>query len=302
MGTKIRFILDNYVDLSILSASPSLVASLGEYNLKLPQRSKVARTTSNASQLITTQFAAPRTVSAIVLGRHNFVSGMTLRFKLYDSTPTLLHDSGNLTISGSAGTGTPEWTWGCLIPGCTTEFKWGTVPWGGETSETNFEPSLNYVYWIDENNPVDILPIDNVIKVEITILGGTSLAYYEVGRLIVGNFIEPTYNFSYGHGLTWDESTRQFRTESGSLRSDASLPYRRFEFDIGTISEADRETLQDGFRDVGMRKDFFMSAFPCDTAAAKLEDFSFIGKLTKIPTFTEFVHNYYKSKYTIEEV
>lgn len=79
-------------------------------------------------------------------------------------------------------------------------------------------------------------------------------------------------------------------------------PFKKFEFDIKTISEADRIILQHAFTNVGMRKDFYVSSFPESCSVDKQEDYSAIVKLTKTPKVTEFQHNWYRSKYIMEEV
>jgi len=86
------------------------------------------------------------------------------------------------------------------------------------------------------------------------------------------------------------------------LRSDNSIPYRKFEFNIGTITEADRILLQHELRNAGLRRDLFISLFPEDVSLEKKSDYSGIVKMTKVPKFTEFAQNYYKAKYIMEEV
>ena len=80
------------------------------------------------------------------------------------------------------------------------------------------------------------------------------------------------------------------------------IPYKKFEFDIKTINEVDRVILQRALTNVGLRKDFYFSAFPEDCSVDKQEDYSAIVKLTKVPKVTEFQSSWYKSKYVMEEV
>jgi hypothetical protein len=272
MAGKMRFIFDNYVDSSTLTATPDLVGTLPASNLALPFRSKVTRSTSTSAQQITCTFATTGlTVSGVILGRVNFSTDVTYRIKMYGGAG-ILHDSGDLTTADIANFGT-----------------------------TGTETATNIAYWIDANNTVDQAPVENINYITIDISGASGITYYEIGRLIIGEYIEPTYNLSYGHGLSWEEDTKQYRTISGTLRSDVALPYRQLSFDIGTIKESDRQLLQDGMKLVGLRKDFFVSIFPWDDTQKKLEDYAFIGKFIRIPQFSEIQHNYYKTKCIIEE-
>ena len=229
-------------------------------------------------------------VNAIVLGRHNFPSGTTLRIYLYEGQTwdsfDLLYDSGILTVTdtdaGSAAVG-----WG--------DFLWGTIAWGQDYLSDEFAPSRNYVHWITTG------AISNVgcWKIVLDVPTTTEL---EVGRLFLGQYIEPTYNLSLDHKLSWEEHTTQYRTEGGTLRSDIATPVRKIEFELGTIHASDRPELQSGLRYVGMRKDFYISLFPEDTNQDRITDYSGIMKLTKVPVMQEFAPLYYKSKYVMEEV
>jgi len=199
----------------------------------------------------------------------------------------LVWDSGTLNVT-TESVGSTLWEWGA--------FLWGSEGWGSDQIVAEYTPPANIVEWI----PIVQTGIRG-FKLELLTAGG-SVAYFEVGRLIIGKYIQPTYNIGYGHSLTWEESTKQYRTDSGSLRSDNSIPYRKFEFNIGTITEADRIVLQHELRNAGLRRDLFISLFPEDVSLEKKTDYSGIVKMTKVPKFTEFAQNYYKSKYIMEEV
>ena len=199
----------------------------------------------------------------------------------------LVWDSGILNVSTDT-VGSSLWEWG--------SFLWGAEAWGSDRVSEEFSPPSNIVEWI----PTVQTQIRG-FKLELFVAGG-NISYFEIGRIMIGKYIQPTYNIGYGHSLTWQESTKQYRTEAGSLRSDVSIPYRKFEFNLGTITESDRVLLQHELRNVGLRKDFFVSLFPEDASNDKKLDYSGIVKMTKLPKFTEFAQNYYKAKYIMEEV
>ena len=184
--------------------------------------------------------------------------------------------------------GSSLWEWGY--------FAWGLEGWGTDRVRQAYTPPAHIVEWI-----TDCIPQVRGFKIDIFLSEGSS-SYFEFGRLIVGNYIQPTFNIGFGHSLSWEENTKQYRTDAGTLRSDISVPYRKLDFNIGTINETDRILLQHELRNVGMRKDLFVSLFPEDSSNDKKIDYSGIFKITKVPTFTEFAQNYYKSKYSMEEV
>ena len=196
------------------------------------------------------------------------------------------YDSGILTVLAEES-GSDIWKWG--------DFAWGAVPWGGDRTAVEFSPTANLVHW---------LPVDISTSWSKILFSGTpaNITAFDIGRLILGKYIQPTYNLSLGHSLTWVEKTKQFRTEAGTLRSDITIPNRRFEFNTGTLTEEDRDLVQGSLRTVGMRRDMFLSMFPEDLEATRKIDYSGIVKLVKIPKFTEFANRYYKSNYVMEEV
>jgi hypothetical protein len=72
------------------------------------------------------------------------------------------------------------------------------------------------------------------------------------------------------------------------------------EFNLNTIPESDRISLQEDLTKVSLSDDFFISLFPEDSS--KQEDYSAIVKFTKVPRLSEFIYGYYKSNYIVEEV
>jgi hypothetical protein len=284
MANKLRLVIKNLIDIGTLTDSP---VSTTVNNLKDYSRSKNFTTSSVGIGLHTVFLTLTEThaVNSAILGRHNFPVGTQFRIYLYsDSAWTnIVHDSTLLTISeDQAGSNVTNWG----------EFNWGTIVWGEDSVAEAFELKPNYTHWLD--SPVVI----QSMKLELL----TPTQELEIGRLIVGNYIEPTYNISYGHGLSWVENTRQFRKEGNTLRSTIYEPSKKLTFDLRTINETDRAILQSNFRDIGLRKDMFISIFPEDIDLDKVEHYSGIVKLTKIPSTSEYAHMYYNSKYEMEEV
>ena len=285
--SKLRLVTYNYTDVSELSSTPTTTST---QNLKTYNNAKVAElnTAQNGGTVnITMEMGSAAPVTVVILGRHNFPIGTTLRIKLSDSIE-VVHDSGNILIDETTA-GSDVIPWGA--------FTWGSVVWVADTLSEEFAPSANFVYWVPE---VDQINTQEVLKVDIQISFPDFII--EIGRLIVGEYIQPTYTISYGHGLSWQENTKQFRKAGNTLRSNVALPSRKLEFSLNTINEEDRAVLQYGLRNVGLRRDLFISLFPTDIDLNKTKDYSGIVKLTKIPSMIEHTSLYYKSKYVMEEV
>jgi len=293
-----RLIIQNYVDSSEVTETSG---SDTVENLKTYSREKVFKSnTGGGSFDLKVVLGSQAPVTAIVLGRHNFEAGMVLRIYLYSDTEfnTQKHDSGDITIGGGeAGAASTNWGDIASIPPASLEpllGVWGVNLWGGDTLR---DVLTNFVYWVPEIDQVDTQTIQG-IKIVIV----APLEEVEVGRLIIGEYIEPTYTISYGHNISWEEKTKQYRRNGNTLRSNNTPSAKKLQFDLKTINDADNTLIHDSLKIVGMRRDFFVSIYPTDTDYSKLKDYSGIMKLTKIPSMAEYLPSYYKSKYIMEEV
>lgn len=292
-------------------------------NLKLTSRSSIMRTYSNDDFMIEGSFSGRKAVNSLVFGRHTFPVNTRYKIEFFDDSlfQNLIWSSGYQVIDRDQA-GTDMVPWGDFI--WSSSDQWGI----DRIRDDPFKPPANLIIWLDEivNNTAsfritlskDVNIIGDYIycnsadilcnftnidcNSEYPTYAPAVVTNYEASRLFIGNYIQPTFGVSVGHTLRWEEDTKQYRTESGTLRSDYSVPYRVFEFDLATLAESDRIRLQHEFRTVGLRKDFFMSAFPKDTSKDKQIDYSGIMKITKVPKFTEFAPKYYKSSYIMEEV
>lgn len=289
---KMRIIGENFADSVTLTADPVVPTSTPLTNMQTASRSKVVRTLAYGEvdhiQDFMGDFVPIKAVSALVIGRHNMPTGTNINFKLYSDPGqlgTVLYDSGTLTLTTDEAGGDPL-VWGA--------YAWGSFSWGQDNiSSDEFKVPSNWVHWLPT-----IINSCRSFKLSIEVTNRE----IEIGRLIIGNYIEPTYNFSLGHTLAWKEDTKQYRTDGGTLRSDISIPVRELNFDLNTINESDRSSLQYSMRYVGLRRDFYISLFPDSTNINKKTDYSGIVKLTKSPSMQEYAPSYYKSKYIMEEV
>lgn len=274
MANKIRFTLHNQADLVTNLAATTEETTLPAVNMQLTPRSKIWRSTAGTVQSITGTLASAQNITTITVGRHNLTQNSTVEIWLYSGVQSGQLANDSITISAAEAY---------------------------ESASTLEYQDLRNITWYSEdanNDKVDVTGV-NSFRVDIT---GSGMSYIDVGRLFVGDFIEPTYNISYGHALSYEEQTKQYRTASGTLRSDVALPYKRFNFNINTISEADRAILMEAFADVGKRRDFYMSIYHDPNTEVKSIDYSGIVKLSKIPKYTEIQCSWYKSKYTMDEV
>jgi hypothetical protein len=329
--SNVRFILDNTaVDSATLStASAAIDASYPVENIQRISRSKPIRSVEAANTLdIKGTLSSTVDVSALVLARHNFTQYITYQLFLYSDTnwsnAVSNYTAVEYNVSSADASVSGLYQWG--------EFSWGSITWGADKPNVDNRQFYDIVLWLDNIHTIqsyiirlnitDGIPIDAFYCDEATITcddtditcdmlgygssgapaGDSGIPYYEIGRVYLGEYLEPAYNLSLGHSISWDENTTQYRPSSGTLRSDTTTSNKRFEFDLKTIPETDRDNLHRSLIDKGLRDDFYVSIFPDDDSNDKEVDYSSMVKFTKVPKYTNFINEYYKSKFVMEEI
>lgn len=275
---KCRFLINNKIDNATLTTNSNIVSTLPIDNVKETSRSRVVRSINTTSAMsIYGTFPDVKKTTGFIIGNHNFTEGVSYELILYYS---------------------PDWS-GSPIPYANDGSRTVTA----EESAVNTDEFLyNLPIWVyDENNP-DVILYPGSFTLNITVGSSSNMDFFQFGRIFMGEAIETAVGVSLGHSIYWKETTNQFRTEDGTLRSDIITPSKVLAFSLDTINDSDRQNLQRSFAQVGMREDFFVSLFPGSCTSNKELDYSGIVKLTKIPKYSEFAQNFYKSKYVVEEI
>lgn len=253
-----RMIYDNLADAATLTASPALADTLPAENLQSPERETVARTTGLASQTIDVTLDQARAMSACVLYRGNFTGAATWRVRVYDTPAmgTLLYDSGSQYLAAPKPFGDLEW--GVDPLGVTLFTGWGY------TFSTLWFPTV----------------IGQFVRIELADAANPD-GYMEASRLFIGRYLEPSNMPIAGAHLQWCESTRQERSEGGTLHSEPAAPYRALVVSGIFMGEKDRTSLSDMQRVAGLRKDVFVSMYPTE-ANARARDHAMQAKLVAL--------------------
>jgi len=278
VSNNMRVVYENYIDTATLSASPAMVATLPEENLQKLSRSRVARTTSLAQQQILGNLASTKLVSSLVLWRHNLSASATMRLELFDGagqTGNTVYDSGTIETSTYKSLG--DLNWG-IDPFESSVFDaWGvywSVLWFAPAAASSFRITLN-----DSSN---------------------ADGYMEITRAILGPYIEPFFNPSYGMRLGWQETSKQERTDGGTLHSDPSSNFRNLEFSLDMLTETDRPKFLEFIRLVGKRKDFFISVFP-EVGGEQERDYCMLAKLVQDSSHTSSFYAHFSQALKMQE-
>lgn len=258
---NLRIVPTNAVDAATLS-SADFTATLPVTNLQLEGRARVARTTNaTGTKTINGNFAGTTLCSALVLYGHNLSGTATWRLRLYagaNQTGTVVYDSTTLTPQTVVG-------WGA--------FQWGVESWGSYIFRDWEQPFYSLFF-------ADTYALS--FKLELTDSLNPA-GYLQAGRLIMGRYLSPYYNASYGLSLSWDTTSQQRRTLGGSVRTDRRATFRRLSFDLEALAAGERALWLDLARSMSLHKEMFVSVYP--GVGGELErDHSILCKFGQVPS------------------
>lgn len=126
--------------------------------------------------------------------------------------------------------------------------------------------------------------------------------YVEASRAFVGTCWAPSIGVSYSStDWGWGDTTTQYRTAGGSLRSDGGRRYREMTLNFDMLTEQEMLDLQEHCWYVGLEKDFAVACFS-DFTGQMERDFIIQAKLTAKPVIKPIGFDYYSAKLDIAEV
>lgn len=257
-----RVIMRNAADLATLTSTVAGYATAPVANLQNPRRARVFRFPSAGGQTIKGHWGGQGFYcSAAGLDRFNIEPAGTVRIRVFPNvdwtgTPS---DTGTIPAYNAAALGS---------------FTWGVDPLGMSV----LDGYLGYKYGIY------YFPRILGLSFQIDISDATnSWQYNEISRLVLGDYLELTYNASFGIKFGWKEKTEQEEMDGGSLMSDARLPRRAISGRLPFLNPAERTAWADLMRFVGKRKAFAVSFQPGEGASLE-RDFTILqGKFVDMP-------------------
>lgn len=285
MTANLRIVWDNAADRGQIAAS-SEVGNLAVANLRSDLKSKVWRgLTTNESVIL--QWDTREPVACIVFAFNNFTAGATMRVRGWEHATDLFEtfDTGYLQ---------------CAPEGALGQFQWG-APLGENFYQRGGAPLFAYgfggygVIWLEGGWAVERL------EVEVNDPNNPD-GFVEAGRLIVGPYWTPLYNFDFGHSLWFEDSTKNTRTEAGDLRSEPGAKWRKVALSLSYMDAEDRVAVLRMARVLGKSKPLFLSMFPDSPDPMLEQSYQLWGKIVDSPKITNPQYEAYATQLEIEEV
>lgn len=273
--TNLRIVPTNTAKTAALSAS-STAGILAITNTQLDSKSKVYRSVGTSATITATM--ASSLVSCVSMPICNLSSTATMRVRCYtlsgDTTPVL--DTGTLLCCEYTTIDKIDFS-GVLSA--------NAYAYGGGTYATLF-----FAEQTAQKVVIDIVDTAN------------SAGYIEACFLVIGKYLSPTNNADYGASLSFTDTSKHKRSESGDLNTNRGAVYKSLKFTLKNIGPTDRKWLMEFFIRNGMSKPFFISIFPSSADTQEKQIYQIYGKQKKLGSFTRTYYSADKASIDIEEV
>lgn len=273
--SKLRFLYNNLADTAVIT-STNTAAGYPTTNLQSDLKGLVWRSASTLSTVITLAWATNQTLDAVFLPYTNLSSTATVRFVLKNSANTTLYDSGSLLVSNLY-----------TLPQANAALTNNQYSFGTGTSLRQYFSTLT-----------------TVRSLEITIVDGSNpQSFMEIGRIVCGKYLQFDFNVSFGLGLDVLDSSSSLRTEAGNLVVQRGTTHKVLNFSLDYMSQANRDTLFQLFKQFGIHKSFMVSVFPEDSDKSRESMYELYGKLSGNQfSITHPLYSQYTTSISIQEV
>ena len=111
-------------------------------------------------------------------------------------------------------------------------------------------------------------------------LSDPGAAFIDIARLVVGPYMSPRYNPSYGQSDGIVDLSTNSRAASGDLKTDFGPKAKSLTFSLDFIEDADRALVRQVL-DMGVGRFLFVSLVPESSDPVLERDKSIYGKLTQ---------------------
>lgn len=246
---NVHLAFPNRIDPATLSGG-NWMASLPLNNIKNPRLSRQARTAdaSTAATQFAMDFGQARNVEVVGLIAHNLSADAQVRIKANSVNSFALpgFDSGWVEMW-------PNGFFSSKVEWENDDFWLGTL---SNEAAAGYQTPFSYFLTVGQAYQYWQLEIDDSANPD---------GYFSLGRCFIGPVFVPTYNMSYGAGLSVDDATAFETSLSGEEFYDSRRRYRSYSFALDYLSEAEAYAdILDMQRLMGTSGEIFVNGDPDD--------------------------------------
>ena len=283
--TNLRILYDNAADRATLTAS-SQAGTLGPANLQRDSKNAILRATGTA-QTITATWPTQESIACVALIFTNMTSSARMRVRGYaqpgDSAPVL--DTGNVFPCPAAVHGT--YPWGVLPLGWNAYQAGGVNTWarGGGADGVTWFPAVRV----------------RQLVIEVW-APQCPEGYLEISRLVTGNYWSPKYNAEYGAQLLLQDSSENYRTGAGDLKTAIGTTSDKLNINLAHLTPMDRARFMRILRESGKERAMLFSLFPENPDPLLEQDHMLYGRATNIDAVATPYYETYSAPLQIEGI
>lgn len=132
---------------------------------------------------------------------------------------------------------------------------------------------------------------------------GNLQGYVEAGRLIVGDYWEPSFGVEQENtSMTVVDSSAQFRTESGDMFVTVKPKHRKQTLSMPSLDKNDQPFMWDILWGNGITNPLFISLYPENSDKLKEQKYMLYGRLVSSPVMATPYFSYQNAALDIEEI
>jgi hypothetical protein len=131
---------------------------------------------------------------------------------------------------------------------------------------------------------------------------GNLQGYLEAAFLVAGPYWSPIKNFEYGAGMLPVDSTANYRTDAGSLKSDGGTLSRKISINLPAMWPADRTMMANILRSCGKRWPVLVDMYPLNADLELRRDHLIYGKFADLSETTITSLDRYAVPISVEEL
>lgn len=250
---NLRIVYDNAADRATLSSTKTFRAGMGIDKLVVDDKFQVCRSIDQTFN-VTAKWPQGETIGAVVLPFTNMSPTAVIKV----TTPQG-YDSGWILACPAPSTRLRGWA----ADKSASAYGYG----GGACARVWITPALTNVtemtvHLYDEN---------------------TVQGYVEASRLVIGDYWEPEQGVEQGATITSVDTSKQYRTEAGSLLTDVGTKYKKQSLPMPWLSGTDRAAFWDILVGNGLTAPMFISVHPNATDVNLERMHQMYGKLVTTP-------------------
>jgi len=274
-GADMFIIAANAVQTASLSATTT-ASGFDVNNIANDFKSSGWRSTATTAQTITFTWGSGQTVSGLGIGFSNLMAGSTVQLKVYtlvgDGSP--VYDTGALDVSFSYDAPKGFSTIGL------TSYAFG----GGSYFSTLFATQT-------------------LEKAELIVTSaGNPDGYIEISNVVLGNAFTPERGASFGAQISQEDNTSSVRSDGGDPIIDRGTKNKLITFNLGSLTQTDKQVLDGITRRNGTSDPVFLSAHQNDNSAEGVVSYTILGRFKESPSIINFSYELHSSQIQITEI